>query len=235
MNEESSVTQCDLESNSHETSNVLKIGVKNKMIVSEMLGDQKVVPVVVIENKEQAMGLAQALLDGGINVIEITLRNSYGVKAIEVIKNNFPEMIVLAGTVNLPAQMVAVVKAGVDAIISPGITESLLKTAKQQGIPYLPGVATASELMLAMEYGLRECKLFPATVVGGISALKAFGGPFNEVKFCPTGGVSESNYRDFLALPNVMCVGGSWVAPTSMVRDGDWAAITGLCRAIRDT
>jgi len=144
MNEESSVTQCDLESNSHETSNVLKIGVKNKMIVSEMLGDQKVVPVVVIENKEQAMGLAQALLDGGINVIEITLRN---------------------------------------------ITESLLKTAKQQGIPYLPGVATASELMLAMEYGLRECKLFPATVVGGISALKAFGGPFNEVKFCPTGGV----------------------------------------------
>jgi len=203
--------------------------------VSEMLGDQKVVPVVVIENKEQAMGLAQALLDGGINVIEITLRNSYGVKAIEVIKNNFPEMIVLAGTVNLPAQMVAVVKAGVDAIISPGITESLLKTAKQQGIPYLPGVATASELMLAMEYGLRECKLFPATVVGGISALKAFGGPFNEVKFCPTGGVSESNYRDFLALPNVMCVGGSWVAPTSMVRDGDWAAITSLCRAIRDT
>ena len=202
------------------------------MLVSEMLGQQKVLPVVVIENQEQAMGLAQALLDGGINVIEITLRNAYGVKAIEVIKQNFPEMVVLAGTVNLAEQMVAVVDAGVDAIISPGITESLLKTAKQQGIPYLPGVGTASEVMLAMEYGLSECKLFPATVVGGISALKAFSGPFGDMKFCPTGGVSLSNYQDFLALDNVMCVGGSWLAPTKLVRDGDWAAITALCKAV---
>lgn len=204
----------------------------NRMVVSEMLGGQKVVPVVVIENESQALGLAQALLDGGINVIEITLRNSYGVKAIEVIKKNFPEMLVLAGTVNLPAQMVAVVKAGVDAIISPGITESLLKTAKQQGIPYLPGVGTASEVMLAMEYGLRECKLFPATVVGGISALKAFNGPFSEMSFCPTGGVSVDNYQDFLALPNVMCVGGSWLAPSKLVAAEDWAAITQLCKAV---
>lgn len=204
----------------------------NRMVVSEMLGGQKVVPVVVIENESQALGLAQALLDGGINVIEITLRNSYGVKAIEVIKKNFPEMLVLAGTVNLPAQMVAVVKAGVDAIISPGITESLLKTAKQQGIPYLPGVGTASEVMLAMEYGLRECKLFPATVVGGISALKAFNGPFSEMSFCPTGGVSVDNYQDFLTLPNVMCVGGSWLAPSKLVAAEDWAAITQLCKAV---
>jgi 2-dehydro-3-deoxyphosphogluconate aldolase/(4S)-4-hydroxy-2-oxoglutarate aldolase len=209
-----------------------EISVNNEILVSEMLDGQKVVPVVVIENREQAMGLAQALLDGGVNVIEITLRNAYGIKAIELIKQNFPDMVVLAGTVNLPAQMVAVVKAGVDAIISPGITESLLKTAKQQGIPYLPGVATASDLMLAMEYGIRECKLFPATVVGGISALKAFSGPFSEIRFCPTGGVSESNYHDFLALPNVMCVGGSWLAPSSLVRDGNWAAITDLCKAV---
>jgi 2-dehydro-3-deoxyphosphogluconate aldolase/(4S)-4-hydroxy-2-oxoglutarate aldolase len=206
--------------------------VNNKMLVSEMLNGQKVLPVVVIENQQQALGLAQALLDGGVNVIEITLRNAYGIKAIEVIKQNFPDMVVLAGTVNLPAQMVAVVKAGVDAIISPGITESLLKTAKQQAIPYLPGVATASEVMLAIEYGLRECKLFPATVVGGIGALKAFGGPFGEMKFCPTGGVSESNYRDFLALPNVMCVGGSWLAPSNLVGNGDWDAITELCKAV---
>jgi len=206
--------------------------VNKKMLVSEMLGDQKVVPVVVIENQEQALGLAQALLDGGINVIEITLRNAYGIKAIELIKQQFPDMVVLAGTVNLPAQMVAVVKAGVDAIISPGITESLLKTAKQQDVPYLPGVATASDLMLAMEYGIRECKLFPATVVGGISALKAFSGPFSEIRFCPTGGVSESNYHDFLALPNVMCVGGSWLAPSSLVRDGNWSAISDLCKAV---
>jgi len=226
MIKESSATQCNTKSN------VQEISVKDRTVVSEMLGNQKVVPVVVVENEEQAMGLAQALLDGGVNLIEITLRNSYGVKAIEVIKSNFPEMVVLAGTVNLPAQMVAVVKAGVDAIISPGITESLLKTAKQQGVPYLPGVATASEVMLAMEYGLRECKLFPATVVGGISALKAFSGPFGEMKFCPTGGVSESNYHDFLALPNVMCVGGSWIAPTKLVREGDWEAITLLCKAV---
>ena len=114
----------------------------------------------------------------------------------------------------------------------PDQRHRLLKTAKQQGIPYLPGVATASDLMLAMEYGLRECKLFPATVVGGISALKAFSGPFSEMRFCPTGGVSESNYHDFLALPNVMCVGGSWLAPSSLVRDGDWAAITDLCKVV---
>ncbi len=213
--------------------NVKEIPVTKTQLVSEMIGDQKVMPVVVIENEEQAMSLAQALLDGGVNVIEITLRNAYGVKAIEVIKQNFPEMVVLAGTVNLPAQMVAVVKAGVDAIISPGITESLLKTAKEQGIPYLPGVATASEVMLAMEYGLRECKLFPATVVGGISALKAFSGPFGEMKFCPTGGVNEANYQDFLALPNVMCVGGSWIAPSSAVKNGEWSAITAACKAVR--
>lgn len=206
---------------------------KNRMAVSEMLGDQQVVPVVVIDNEEQAIGLAQALLDGGINVIEITLRNSYGIKAIEVIKKKFPEMIVLAGSVNLATQMVAVVNVGADAIVSPGITESLLATAEQQGVPYLPGVATASEILLAMEHGITECKLFPATVVGGIGALKAFGGPFGEVTFCPTGGVSESNYPDFLALSNVMCVGGSWIAPTKLVRAGDWAAITALCKAVR--
>jgi 2-dehydro-3-deoxyphosphogluconate aldolase/(4S)-4-hydroxy-2-oxoglutarate aldolase len=215
-------------------SDVRGVDVNNRKVVSEMIGEQKVLPVVVIENEEQALGLAQALLDGGINVIEITLRNAYGVKAIEVIKQKFPNMVVLAGTVNLPAQMVAVVKAGVDAIISPGITESLLKTAKQQDIPYLPGVGTASEVMLAMEYGLSECKLFPATVVGGISALKAFNGPFGGMRFCPTGGVSPSNYEEFLALPNVMCVGGSWIAPSKMVKAGDWAAITALCKEITD-
>ncbi len=200
--------------------------------VSELIGDQKVVPVVVIENQEQAIGLAQALLDGGINVIEITLRNDYGVKAIEVIKREFPDMVVLAGTVNTAAQMVAVVKAGVDGIISPGITSSLLETAKRQNIPYLPGVGTASEVMLAIEHGLTECKLFPATVVGGISALKAFNGPFTKMRFCPTGGVSADNYSDFLALPNVMCVGGSWLAPSTLVREGKWAEITALCKAV---
>ena len=165
-------------------------------------------------------------------MIEITLRNDYGVKAIELIKNTFPDMVVLAGTVNTEAQMVAVVKAGVDGIISPGITVSLLETARRQNVPYLPGVGTASEVMLAIEHGLTECKLFPATVVGGVSALKAFNGPFTKMRFCPTGGVSADNYQEFLSLPNVMCVGGSWLAPSNLVREGNWEEITQRCKAV---
>ncbi len=213
--------------------NLNEVSVNKTQLISELIGDQKVVPVVVIENEEQAMSLAQALLDGGVNVIEITLRDAYAVKAINVIKKNFSEMVVIAGTVTSSAQMAAVVEAGADAIVSPGISESLLKTAKEQCIPYLPGVATASDVMLAMSYGLHECKLFPATVVGGIGALKAFSGPFGEIKFCPTGGVNEANYQDFLALSNVMCVGGSWIASSSAVKNGEWSAITAACKAVR--
>lgn len=206
--------------------------VNNQPLVSDLLGEQKVVPVVVIENEEQAHGLAKALLDGGVTVIEITLRNAYGIKAIELMKQHYPEMVVLAGTVNTPNQLASVVKAGVDGVISPGITKSLLEAAQEQGIPYLPGVGTASEVLLAIEYGLRECKLFPATVVGGIGALKALNGPFPNMQFCPTGGVSEDNYKDFMALPNVMCVGGSWIAPSNLVADQNWSEITARCKTV---
>ena len=202
----------------------------NTTQVSELIKGQEVVPVVVIENEEQAIGLAGALLEGGINVIEITLRNAYGIKAVSLIKQKFPEMVVLAGTVNTAQQLRDVVKAGVDGIISPGLTVSLLEAAREEKIPYLPGVGTASEVLLAIEHGLTECKLFPATVVGGIGALKAFNGPFSQIRFCPTGGVSPDNFKDFLALPNVMCVGGSWLAPLSLVREGNWVEITRLCQ-----
>ena len=205
----------------------------NTTQVSELIKGQEVVPVVVIENEEQAIGLAGALLEGGINVIEITLRNAYGIKAVSLIKQKFPEMVVLAGTVNTAQQLRDVVKAGVDGIISPGLTVSLLEAAREEKIPYLPGVGTASEVLLAIEHGLTECKLFPATVVGGIGALKAFNGPFSQIRFCPTGGVSPDNFKDFLALPNVMCVGGSWLAPLSLVREGNWAEITRLCQATK--
>ena len=178
--------------------------------VGQQLNGQKIVPVVVIENERQAVGLSDALLAGGINVIEITLRNAFGIRAIELVKQTFPDMLTLAGTVNSSQSMVDVVNAGVDGIISPGVTEALLRTATEQKIAYLPGVATPSDVLLGMQYGLAEFKLFPATVVGGVGALKAFGGPFPQLRFCPTGGVGEDNYRDFLALPNVMCVGGSW-------------------------
>ena len=199
--------------------------------ISELVGSQKVVPVVVIENAEQAVGLAQALLDGGMNVIEITLRNAYALEAIKLIKKQFPQMIIMAGTVCTAEQLRAAVDAGADSIVSPGVTNSLLDTARELNIPYLPGVATASEILLAVEYGLTECKLFPATVVGGLSALKAFNGPYGDIRFCPTGGVTPDNFNDFLALPNVMCVGGSWLAPTKMVREGDWQGITQLAKA----
>ena len=198
--------------------------------VSDLIPGQEVVPVVVIEDQQQAQGLAQALLDGGINVIEITLRDAYAVSAIEYIKQNFPDMVILAGTVTSSEQLREVVKAGADGIISPGLTPALLETAKEQDIAYLPGVATGSDILLGMEYGLTEFKLFPATVVGGVGALKAFSGPFGQIRFCPTGGVSPSNVKEFLALPNVMCVGGSWIAPQGLVRDGNWAEITRLCK-----
>ena len=205
----------------------------NAKKVSDLITGQEVVPVVVIEDQQQAQGLAEALLAGGITVIEITLRNSYGVSAIEYIKKNYPDMVVLAGTVTSSDQLREVVNAGVDGIISPGITRALLETAKELDVAYLPGVATGSEILLGMEYGLTEFKLFPATVVGGIGALKAYSGPFGHIRFCPTGGVSESNVKDFLALPNVMCVGGSWIAPSSLVREGNWAEITRLSKAAR--
>ncbi|MFT5572557.1 MAG: 2-dehydro-3-deoxyphosphogluconate aldolase/(4S)-4-hydroxy-2-oxoglutarate aldolase [Cryomorphaceae bacterium] len=202
------------------------------MRVGELLGGQKIVPVVVIENEQEALGLAEALLQGGINVIEITLRNEFAVNAIKLIKNNYPAMLVLAGTVNTVEQLKQVVDAGVDGFISPGITKTLADAARELNVPYLPGVATASDILTAIECGLSECKLFPATVVGGVNALKAFAGPFANIIFCPTGGVSESNYQDFLALDNVMCVGGSWIAPSSLIQNEQWAEITCLCKAV---
>ena len=198
--------------------------------VESMLAGQQIVPVVVIENENAALGLAEALLAGGVKVIEITLRNQFGLTAIELIKQRFPEMLVLAGTVKNGSEMRDVVNAGGEGIISPGLTPELLQTAQELNIPYLPGIATASDILLAMQYGLSECKLFPATVVGGLDALKAYAGPFPEMRFCPTGGVGPENYQDFLALPNVMCVGGSWLAPSQAVRDGDWERITQLCK-----
>ena len=134
--------------------------------VKKLLDGQLLVPVVVLENESQALGLSEALLEGGVKVIEITLRNKFGLKAVEVVKKTFPEMLTLAGTVTSSQSMMQVTEAGADGIISPGLTPALLQTASDNKIPYLPGVATASEVLVAMEYGLSECKLFPATVVG---------------------------------------------------------------------
>ena len=199
--------------------------------VESQLNGQKIIPVVAIENKQQALGLASALIEGGINVIEITLRNDFGIHAIEIVKKAFPKMLVLAGTVNSAQDAVDVVNAGAQGIVSPGITEALIAKISDLNVSYLPGIATPSDVLVAMDAGLSECKLFPATVVGGVGALKAYGGPFGKIQFCPTGSVNEKNYQDFLALPNVMCVGGSWVSPNAMIQAQDWVGITSLCKS----
>lgn len=200
------------------------------MLVSELLKNDRVVPVVAIDNKSQAIGLANALIEGGVNVIEVTLRNDYGVTAIKEIKQACPDMVILAGTVNSVEAMQQVVEAGADGVVMPGLTESMLNYAKEESIAILPGVTSPSEILLAMEYGFTECKLFPAGVVGGIKALKAFSGPFGSIKFCPTGGVSGDNFKDYLALSNVICVGGTWIAPSDLIKSESWSEITALCK-----
>ena len=199
---------------------------------SQMLANEKTVPVVAVENAEQAVGLSQALIEGGVGVIEVTLRNAFGLEALKLIKREVPDMILLAGTVNSAAQLQQVADAGVDGVISPGLTPLLAKTANDLKMPYLPGAASAFDILLAIEYGLSELKLFPASIVGGIPALKAFSGPFPNIKFCPTGGVSDSNYKEYLALDNVMCVGGTWFATSDQIKRYAWDEIINNCRAL---
>ena len=199
---------------------------------SQMLANEKIVPVVAVDNAKQAVGLSQALIEGGVGVIEVTLRNAFGLDALKLIKREVPDMILLAGTVNSAAQMQQVADAGVDGVISPGLTPLLAKTANDLKMPYLPGAASASDILLAIEYGLSELKLFPASIVGGVPALKAFSGPFPNIKFCPTGGVSDSNYKEYLGLDNVMCVGGTWFATSDQIKRCAWDEITNNCRAL---
>ena len=194
--------------------------------VSTMLGNDKVVPVVTIRSVEQALSLAAALQEGGINVIEVTLRTPAALDCIAALKRENSGMLVLAGTVTTPQLMRDVSEAGADGAISPAYSSLLLEAAKQVDMPFLPGVATPSEVLAGMEAGLDEFKLFPATAVGGLSLLKGIGAPMPKAKFCPTGGLNESNFTDFLALQNVMCVGGSWMVPSLAVNENDWAAVT---------
>ena len=208
-----------------------RINVSKSTTIESQLNGQQVVPVVVINNKEQALGLAQALIDGGINVIEITLRNDYGIKAIEEVKQAFPDMLVVAGTVKTSQEAIDVVNAGAQGIVTPGVTDALLNTIAGLDVSYLPGVTGPSQVLMAIEHGLSECKLFPASVVGGIDMLKALNAPFPSIRFCPTGGVGAGNFKDYLALNNVMFVGGSWIAPSSLIEAQDWASITELSRA----
>jgi len=196
----------------------------------EILRQGPVVPVMVIHKLEQAVPLAKALMAGGIRVLEITLRTPVAVEAIRAISRDVPGAIVGAGTVIRPEELTAVAEAGAVFAISPGLTVELLQSANQGTIPLIPGISTVSELMTGMALGYTRFKFFPAEAAGGVKMLKAISGPFPQITFCPTGGITRDNYRDYLALANVACIGGSWVAPQEAMDQGDWARITALTR-----
>lgn len=198
------------------------------------LGACGVVPVVVIDEAEIAVPLAEALLAGGIDVIEITLRRPAAMAALEKVARELPEILPVAGTVVTAAQAVEVQNAGARAVVSPGFTESVDEAMKKTGLPWLPGVATASDCMRAVSAGRLHCKFFPAEQAGGVPGLKALSGPFPQMKFCPTGGVSLANLGNYLALPQVLCVGGSWLVPADAVKNRDWAQVAKLAREARE-
>jgi len=204
------------------------------MRAQDVMNLSPIVPVIALENEEDALPLANALLEGGIHVMEITLRTQAGLKAIEIISSALPQMHVGAGTVLNSDDFNNAVAHGAAFVFSPGISEELMQISKQTGIALIPGVATASEVMMAKNHGFEHCKLFPATLVGGVGMLKALSGPFPMMRFCPTGGVNLDNSNDFLSLENVPCVGGSWIVPKEMIKEKNFKQITKLCIEARE-
>ena len=196
----------------------------------QVMQDAPVIPVIVLNDLAHAVPLARALLAGGIRMLEITLRTPQALACMEAIARAVPEVVVGAGTVRSAADAHAAASAGARFAVSPGYTPKIGQACVDLGLPLLPGVATGSEILMCQEDGLSELKFFPAMQAGGMAMLKAWGGPFGEVKFCPTGGVALGNAPEFLALPNVVCVGASWLVPTDALAAGDWARITRLAR-----
>jgi Entner-Doudoroff aldolase len=190
-----------------------------------LLAISPVVPVVTIRDAKSAVPTARALQEGGVGVIEITLRTEASRESIERIARELPSMTVLAGTVCHASQVQESLAAGAAGIVSPGLTEALAAAIESAGAAWLPGVATASDIMRGLALGLDRFKLFPASVAGGPEALRAFAGPFPGVRFCPTGGIDRASVGRYLELPNVSCVGGSWIATEKMIDAGDWSAI----------
>jgi 2-dehydro-3-deoxyphosphogluconate aldolase/(4S)-4-hydroxy-2-oxoglutarate aldolase len=189
-----------------------------------------VIPVLVIERLEHAAPLAKALVAGGLKVLEVTLRTPAALEAISIMAAAAPEAIVGAGTVLNAKDLDNAVAVGAKFIVSPGLTEPLARAAASARVPLLPGVVTATEIMKGLDLGLTHFKFFPAGTSGGAPALKAFAGPFADVRFCPTGGVTLANAPDYLGLPNVLCVGGTWITPKEALAAGDWDRVTELAR-----
>ncbi|MEN3159702.1 bifunctional 4-hydroxy-2-oxoglutarate aldolase/2-dehydro-3-deoxy-phosphogluconate aldolase [Alkalimonas sp. NCh-2] len=189
-----------------------------------------VVPVIVINDLAEAVPMAKALVAGGLRVLEVTLRTPVAMDAIRLLSQEVPDAIVGAGTVTSSEQLQQVIAAGARFAISPGMTRELLQAGKDSVIPLIPGIASISELMEGLALGYTHFKFFPAEAAGGVKTLKSIHGPFSEVRFCPTGGINEKNFLEYLALPNVVCVGGSWVLPADAIAAGDWQRVTTLCQ-----
>lgn len=198
--------------------------------LAKVLQQAGVVPVLVIDDVKHALPLAQALVEGGLNVLEVTLRTEAALAAVAEIAKHLPDAHVGTGTVLTAADVQRSVDAGATFMVSPGATEALLDAAETTSVPLLPGAANPSEVMRLLERGYHYQKFFPAEAAGGVPMLKSIGGPLGQVQFCPTGGVSPTNAADYLALSNVVCVGGSWMASSKLVAEKNWAEITRLSR-----
>ncbi len=201
-----------------------------KASIDQIMSTSPVIPVIVIDDISQACPLAEALVAGGLKVLEVTLRTDCALEGMELIAKNIPGAIVGAGTVTTPQQVTDVVNAGAQFMVSPGSTEKLIDAALASPIEILPGVATASEAMRLRERGITRLKFFPAEAAGGVPMLKSLAGPLSDLIFCPTGGITPALAPEYLKLPNVACVGGSWMVPKNLVNAGDWDAITKLAK-----
>ena len=199
----------------------------------QVMQDAPVIPVIVLHDLAHAVPMARALVAGGIRMLEVTLRTPQALACMEAIARDVPEAVVGAGTVRSKADAQAAARAGARFAVSPGYTSAVGQACRDAGLALLPGVATGSEIMRAADDGFTQLKFFPAMQAGGPAMLKAWGGPFFDVQFCPTGGVTLQNAPEFLALPNVICVGGSWLVPADALAQGDWARVTQLARETR--
>ncbi|WP_434556786.1 bifunctional 4-hydroxy-2-oxoglutarate aldolase/2-dehydro-3-deoxy-phosphogluconate aldolase [Thiopseudomonas acetoxidans] len=193
-----------------------------------------VLPVLVVNQPDTAIALAQALHQGGVQVLEITLRTPQALEVVTTLRQQLPELLVGVGTVVQAEQFEQAKQAGAQFAVSPGFTPQLADAAQASALPYLPAVMTPSEVLHAMEHGYRTLKLFPASLEGSLKLLDSFKGPFTDIKFCPTGGIQLDNLLSFLKLPNVICCGGSWLAPDALVRANDWRQITALAQQAQE-
>lgn len=207
------------------------------MTIRDIMKTSPVIPVMVINDLDTAIPLAEALVAGGLRVLEITLRSAPAMDAIRAIAAQVPDAIVGVGTLTDATEAQQAVDAGATFAVSPGYTAELGAACQAANLPFLPGVMTPADVIRAKQDGLSALKFFPAAQAGGPAFLKALSGPFPDIVFCPTGGISPTNARDYLSLPNVLCVGGSWVVPSHLIADKNWQAITDLaleCQQLRD-